>query len=166
MDDYITKPIRQQELARLLARWAGGLRTSPRSERAEAEGKIESGDADSIDASALDQMRMLEVKGEPDFFASLIELFFEDAQSHIEDLRQAAAEGDAPLLAKKAHSLKSSCGNLGAKKMTAICNEIEAIGRQDSVEGAAALVKELAEEFIRVRRLLESEKQNIARQHS
>jgi two-component system, sensor histidine kinase and response regulator len=166
MDDYIAKPIRQQELARLLSRWADGLRASPQSKKEDAEEKPDSDDADSIDASALDQMRKLQVKGEPDFFASLIDLFFEDAESHIEDLRQAAAKGDARLLAKKAHSLKSSCGNLGAKKMTAICNEIEAIGRRDSVEGAAAFVEELAEEFSRVRRLLESEKQNSASQHS
>jgi HPt (histidine-containing phosphotransfer) domain-containing protein len=63
------------------------------------------------------------------------------------------------VLANKSHSLKSSCGNLGAARMTAICARLETIGRAGSVVGAAELVRELEEEFLRVRLALEAEKQ-------
>jgi len=46
--------------------------------------------------------------------------------------------------------------------MTAICQRIETIGRAGSVSGAAALLGELEEEFLRVRRALEAEKQKSA----
>ena len=167
MDDYITKPIRQQELTRVLERWVGSIKKTPEQTEEVRPGQaIASGDAASIDEGVLDQMRQLQSEEEPDFLASLIDLFLEDARSHLKALREAVARSDARQLADKSHSLKSSCGNLGAKKMTAICNTIEALGRANSVEGAAALVAQLEEEFSRVRRALEAEKRKSAGQHS
>lgn len=167
MDDYISKPLRQEELARVLERWTSALmNNSPRLETAKGESPLASRDVPSIDANMLAQMRKLAMEEEPDFLDSLIDLFFEDARNHLAALREGVSQSDARKLADKSHALKSSCGNLGAKKMTAICNDIEALGRAASVEGAAALVAELEEEFIGVCRALEAEKRKSASQHS
>lgn len=156
MDDYISKPIRQHELAGVLERWTG--KTSPRSETDNSQKHLESSESASIDAGVIESLRKLQMKDEPDFLSSLIDLFFEDVPDHLAIMQTAIAQSDARILANKSHSLKSSCGNLGATKMTAICQSLEAIGRKGSVDGAAALMRELKEEFSRVRRALEAER--------
>ena len=82
--------------------------------------------------------------------------------AHLAIIRTAIAQADARVLANKSHSLKSSCGNLGATKMTAVCERLETIGRAGSVDGADVLLGELEEEFLRVRRALEAEKRKSA----
>ena len=160
MDDYISKPIRQHELARMLERWAG--KKSVRSETGERAEHTATSEPASIDASVIESLRKLQTKDEPDFLSSLIDLFLTDVPAHLEIIQTAIAQADARVLANKSHSLKSSCGNLGATKMTAICQRLETIGRAGSVSGAAVLFKELEEEFLRVRRALEAEKQKSA----
>jgi signal transduction histidine kinase/CheY-like chemotaxis protein/HPt (histidine-containing phosphotransfer) domain-containing protein len=164
MDDYISKPIRQHELAAVLERWVE--KKSPRSETDNSQKHLDGGETASIDASVIESLRKLQMEGEPDFLSSLIDLFFEDASDHLAIMHTAIAQTDARVLANKAHSLKSSCGNLGATKMTAICQSLEGIGRKGSVDGAAALMQELEEEFSLVRRALEAERRKSAQPDS
>ncbi|MGA9773733.1 MAG: ATP-binding protein [Blastocatellia bacterium] len=156
MDDYISKPFRQRELAEVLERWVG--KQSLRSETAGQTEEIAASETVSLDARVIESLRKLQIKGEPDFFSSLIDLFFEEVTAHLAIIQKAIAQADAHVLANKSHSLKSSCGNLGATRMTAICAELETIGRAGSVVGAAEMARELEDEFLRVRRALEAER--------
>ncbi|HST21987.1 MAG TPA: ATP-binding protein [Blastocatellia bacterium] len=158
MDDYISKHIRQHELAQMLERWAG--KKSVRSETGERAEPLATSEPASIDASVIESLRKLQTKDEPDFLSSLIDLFLTDVPAHLEIIQTAIAQTDARVLANKSHSLKSSCGNLGATRMTAICQRLETVGRTGSISGAAALLKELEEEFSLVRRALEAEKRS------
>ena len=54
-------------------------------------------------------------------------------------LRQAVEAVDPQAVRTAAHSLKGSAGNLGARQLAALCQEIELIARQGSLEGIAAL---------------------------
>ena len=73
MDDYISKPIRQHELAQMLERWAG--KKSPRSETGDSAEHLAASEPASIDASVIESLRSLQTKDEPDFLSSLIDLF-------------------------------------------------------------------------------------------
>jgi len=87
---------------------------------------------DVLDMTALEALRGLD-DGEDDLLAELIDLFLEDAPARISSMRTAIAAEDWSALGSWAHSLKGSCGSLGAVHMADLCAKLEAVGRQGGV---------------------------------
>ena len=65
------------------------------------------------------------------------------------DIEQSMANGDSELLRRAAHSLKSSSGNVGAKRLYALLREFEGLGRDGGIEAARARLDELRHAFAR-----------------
>jgi HPt (histidine-containing phosphotransfer) domain-containing protein len=99
----------------------------------------------------------LQEEGEPDILSELAVLFLEDAPPRLEALRQAIEGGDASSLERVAHTLKGSCGNMGALRMSTICAELQDIGHSGELVSAPVLMERLEAEFGRVRPALEAE---------
>ena len=69
--------------------------------------------------------------------------------------REAATQaGDMKAIEEGAHSLKSSCGNLGAKGLVELFKEIERLGREQEPENISDLVNRSSKEFDRVQMAL------------
>jgi HPt (histidine-containing phosphotransfer) domain-containing protein len=102
-------------------------------------------------------LRELQEEGEPDILHELIELFLTEVPSQLVVLREAAVANDADSVKRIAHTLKGSCGNMGAVSMGAICAELEEIGRSEDLAVAPARISNLEEEFGRVRAVFEKE---------
>jgi CheY-like chemotaxis protein len=159
MDDYLTKPIQVNALQQALERaglWAK-RRTAPlQSLQEPPEGAIlvaSDGKEDSmpaLDSTVLAELRQFQGEGEPDIVQELAEAFQLETPPLLETLRQAVATGQAEQLKRAAHNLKGSSNNLGALKMAALSAELEAIGRQGTVEGTAELIICLEREYERV----------------
>ena len=81
----------------------------------------------------------------------------EDVPPQLEALREATEGGDASSVQRVAHTLKGSCGNMGATRMATICAELEDVGHSGELERASVLVERLEAEFGRVRPALEAE---------
>jgi HPt (histidine-containing phosphotransfer) domain-containing protein len=120
-----------------------------------ADGSAGSGGAtDALDQSVIAGLREL---GDQNLLTELAELFLEDASSQLEALREAIRVGDATAVERVAHTLKGSCGNMGALRASTICAELQDIGNSGELELAPVLVERLGAEFARVRVALESE---------
>ncbi|MCH7895452.1 MAG: response regulator [candidate division NC10 bacterium] len=152
MDDYISKPLRSEELAAMLENWI--LRSEGAPEEADA-GTTPDG---AIDATVLADLHEAQEEGEPDFITELIDEFLTVAPRQLGALRNAVTQEDAQTLAREAHRLKGGCGIFGARPMAALCGNLEARGRAGSVHGANAILAQLESEFSRVQRSLEAEK--------
>jgi HPt (histidine-containing phosphotransfer) domain-containing protein len=100
-----------------------------------------------------DQPHALRTGGE------LIELFLQDAPVRLGAIREAIAREDWAQVAASAHSLKGSCGSLGAVRMADLCGRLERYGRsgRDRRE-AEQMFKELESESVLVRDALERER--------
>ncbi|MFY9555862.1 MAG: response regulator, partial [Blastocatellia bacterium] len=152
MDDYISKPVRQEALAAILELWTQAA--------VEREGTSDSGPMDSpgiVDARVIAELRELESPNSG-FFNQLIDLFIAETPDRLSAMRDKLREGNPDALASEAHALKGSSANLGASRMAALCEILEEQGRGGSIAGAPALVSVLEEEFERVRVALEAEK--------
>jgi PAS domain S-box-containing protein len=138
MDDYLSKPIRPDELARALAR------CRPRRAR------------ETLDGATLD--RLVSALGGGDegreAVAELAGAFLEDADAQMATLRGAVARGDAQEAGRAAHTLKSNGATFGAEPFSELCRELEALGRRGELEAAPALVERAEEEWGRVREAL------------
>jgi CheY-like chemotaxis protein/HPt (histidine-containing phosphotransfer) domain-containing protein len=138
MDDYLTKPIRRDQLVAILARFAGA------SVPAEAEAE-KAGPA--IDEAAV----LAYVGGDRELLGELLGIFLEDSPGQLQALREAVAGGDAAALMRAAHTLSGNLRVLGAPTAVALVGQLEALGRDGHLESAAALLARFESELERVR---------------
>ena len=155
MDDYINKPARQEDLAALLEHWTQPSSEASRKMDAAAD---EYAPAKVIDREVINRLRRLTKGSSPDFLPGMIDLFIKDSPARINRMKEALWHDDTDALAQAAHSLKGSSGQVGARRMHALCDLIEERSRAGSMQGATALLLTLEEEFLRVCRALEAEK--------
>jgi len=171
MDDYLTKPIRVEELVASLERCRrrpdADARGAPTGEVGAAgasappapatEGGVASraagapGAAAAIDPTAIEALAA-SMGGA--FTAELIDTFGEDALELIATLRRALAAADRDGFRRAAHSLKSTSETLGAAGLAALARELETTARAGSVDGAGDRIEQLAGEYEMVARLL------------
>jgi CheY-like chemotaxis protein/HPt (histidine-containing phosphotransfer) domain-containing protein len=93
--------------------------------------------------------------GKPDFVRKLLGVFTSSQTPMVEQLRMAAANGEAETLARLAHSLKGSAGNIMARSLADLAFETEHAARDnrpevmilacDLADGLEATLTEIAE---------------------
>jgi two-component system, sensor histidine kinase and response regulator len=89
--------------------------------------------------------------GMADIIPRLIEIFLETAPRDVEKAGIALGNSHATDLEEAAHKLKGSCGNLGATRLRDLCQQLENLGREGSLQTAPELFALLEEEFARAR---------------
>ncbi|MGQ0812196.1 MAG: Hpt domain-containing protein, partial [Nitrospiraceae bacterium] len=118
----------------------------------------------SIDLGVWAELR--ELGKEDDLFNTLIAHFINETPGHLEILRAALLRGDAPAVARMAHELKGSSGNLGAKVMSRLCDQLQVCGKAGDLAAANPLCNRLEAEFDRVQRRIRAEQANAAQESS
>ena len=165
MDDYLAKPYTRAALLAVLARWRPASAapkaaqapavTVPAVQQAPAE------PAALLDAAALQNLRAMRRPGRPDVLGRIIDLFYSDAPRLLGQLEVAAGASDAAALQLAAHTLKSSCANVGALGLSATCREIEQYARGNDVASALQHIRGIQQELDRVLAALAIEKEAI-----
>ena len=105
-----------------------------------------------LDAIVFGRLVALE-SGAPGFLAELIAEFESGVTRRMTALRAALRTSDAEALAFAAHSLRGSCGTVGAMRMAALANRLE-YGKPTRTQ-RRALVRQLAKEWELVRSALD-----------
>ncbi|MEJ7653121.1 MAG: response regulator, partial [Chloroflexia bacterium] len=136
MDDYIAKPVRLEELDAVLRRWAIQDESVASADDPHTDGRF----AGVLDSSAITALRELQVEGEPDLLAELVEMYIHDAEQRIEVLRHAISSGDAHTVERCAHSLMGSSVNLGVREVASICEQLQAAGAAIKLDAATDLL--------------------------
>jgi CheY-like chemotaxis protein/anti-sigma regulatory factor (Ser/Thr protein kinase) len=133
MDDYLSKPIRPEELSRALARC--------RPARA----------YDALDDAALGKLVSSLGGGDEgrEAVRELVEMFLDDAAAQMATLHGAVERGDAEAAGRTAHTLKSSGATFGARPFAELCRELEALAREGRLDAAAALLDRADQEWER-----------------
>ena len=153
MDDYVSKPVSREELGAVLRKWISGMPAYrvPGAEEGESRAGI------TLDRDVIASMRGLQGEGETDIVAELAGIFLDDARPRLSALEEAVQNGDAPAVESLAHTLKGSSGNMGARRMSALCARMEDAGASEDLSQSFRLLERLKEEFGRVNRAFEAE---------
>ena len=145
MDGFINKPVQLAELeVALLHALADQLATK------ELEAVI-----DPVIIAGLHQLR---TPGKADPLVELIDLFLREAPTQLDTMSDAVAKNDLSSLSRTisaATALKGSAGNLGARNLAALCDEIEQTAKTWMLADVPPLIERAREEFGRVRIALE-----------
>jgi two-component system, sensor histidine kinase and response regulator len=137
MDDHLPKPVQASALVRALERCTANA---------------EEGNAEPL-TPAINLQSIVDA-GMGDIIPRLIEIFLETAPLDIEKAGAAVRSSQATDLEEAAHKLKGSCGNLGAARLRDLCQQLEKLGRDGSLQNAPELLAAAEKEFARVRREL------------
>ena len=103
-----------------------------------------------LDMEVIGALRALEEDGALGLFDEIVELFLMDTPTRLQDLAAASEAGDMKGVEAAAHSLKGSCGNLGATVLVDLFRRIEQLSREDIVDEISHLVSQTGLEFDRV----------------
>ncbi|MFB8790127.1 MAG: PAS domain S-box protein [Potamolinea sp.] len=145
MDDYISKPVTLEALEMVLERWVRSrvwdlgiaIADSPR-QRVSLSHLIPSEDLP-VNLEILNELS----RGDTEFQRELLEVFLEDALTHIEEMKIAIATGDFVTLIRRAHQLKGASATVAIRKMPEIAASIEQMAQENQLFGADTLLIEL-----------------------
>jgi CheY-like chemotaxis protein/HPt (histidine-containing phosphotransfer) domain-containing protein len=165
MDDYLSKPIRVEELAAALRRCHP--RTAPQPP-APAGGSGESAQvppgrepqgqppvAGVLHPPALE--RLMETIGDDlSLLTALIDTFLSDAPRLVEAARRGLEHGQTDEVRRAAHTLKSNGATFGATRFSELSRQLESLARSGTLEGADELIARIDAEYERVRIALET----------
>ncbi len=187
MDDYISKPLRVEELIQALSKCQPDVGTRESGVGSREEGKsqqarqsasllnhsplplIPKEDAEfptphsplltAIDVKVLQSFRNMVGENADLVLAEMIDCYLEDAPKLISAIAQAVAQGDATQLRHASHTLKSSSATLGAMTLSHLCKKLEVMSRAGNTEYAEDNLPQLEAEYKRVKAALQLERQ-------
>jgi HPt (histidine-containing phosphotransfer) domain-containing protein len=108
-----------------------------------------------LDQAALETLLAL-VGGDPLLLAELIDSFLQETPPLLVTLRRSLEESNVTELRRVAHTLKSSSKDFGATRLSECARKLEEIGKAGMLEGAAALVAQVEDEYPQVKVALEA----------
>jgi CheY-like chemotaxis protein len=146
MDDYLSKPIHNSELVRVLSEC--------QSVTSNTSALL------SVNVGVLHEMAN-DIGGEdPAFLVELIDSYLENTHSLFQDLYASFAQQNFDSLLRIVHTLKSSSGVIGAEDLSNLCRELEKDLRSNDYEGLEIKINKIADEYAQVKSDLEREKYN------
>jgi two-component system, sensor histidine kinase and response regulator len=147
MDDYISKPVRVNELEAAIIRGLQSLDAAA------------SSDLELLDPEILQSVQALRTPGESqDPLVELIDLFLHDTPIRISKILDAFKASNRLELERTAHSLKGSASNLGAKYLAGACLDIISIVREGKMPDSSCIARIMAE-FERLKPVLQKLKE-------
>ena len=95
-----------------------------------------------------DAAELIRLMGDnPPVHRRLLEKFLLKAQEQVDTILRAAAAGDAAMIGRVAHVLKSSANTVGAMRLGELCLRLEKAGKAGDVPVCQMLAENLNESF-------------------
>ena len=105
-----------------------------------------------VDREQLDAIRALQDPEGPDVVALVVDEFRNESRQLLQTMARSQVNGDVKELHRAAHSLKSSSAYLGARRLSSLCAELEAMTKSGLTPGVATeqSITQVDEEYTRV----------------
>ncbi len=152
MDDYLSKPIRLEELATALNQC----------EVIQENKSIAL--PSSIDAQVIQKFKQMVGENAEAILVEIIDCYLEDAPKYLENIANAISQNNQSELRQASHTLKSSSATLGATNLAAICQELETLSRTSHTKDGLDKLPQLQAEYKQVEaalHLLVSQHRNL-----
>lgn len=127
MNDQATKPLRKIDLQRIMDRWHP-VENSSQKVLVQASVKPSPKSLDFDDTIVRDLLQ-----SRPDRARRLVELTKNDVARLREDLFKAIVNGDAAEIGEHAHALKSVAAQIGGVAFSAVCRDLELVGKSGDI---------------------------------
>ena len=146
MDDYLSKPIKAEELVAKLSHWGELINL-------ESANEMEQIKKQELPATILDEKKIslladINTKEDAIFLVELLEIFIKDLPKATANITDAYKRQDVQKLKFNAHRLKGSSLSLGIDHLAKICEQIEKAAMSNSfTEETSNSIKNLTNDF-------------------
>jgi PAS domain S-box-containing protein len=147
MDDYLSKPMSKDHLIKILAKHLPLIEKKLDSQTNIVQHCLE----DVLDKNALENLRQIEARGEKNFVAETINLYFTHAEKQISELKEAVFNQNSKDLYLKAHSLKGSSGSIGLSKVYKLCENLELKSHDNDWNASEEILSQILIEFDKIK---------------
>lgn len=163
MNDYISKPVRFDELMSVLRRVqplstadvpASYLVTGKDSRTPTSPFPAEVASEPTLDFGPLRELQEIVGPAGQELLLDLSNTYLRDSAQVLKAMGEEIKTHNFREIERLAHNLKSSSGQLGARRLSALCLKMETAAQQDQLEEIQALYSTLVEEFHQVRSIL------------
>ena len=155
MDDYLTKPIRKDDLKGVLERWIPPSVHPQVTYPSDAE-RCENGtDTEALPVIFDVAATLRNIGGDSALLEDLVELFLERYEAMLERIRMALAAKDQDAVEQAAHALKGTASNLSASEVVLSAGQLEALGRLGTLVEGPMIYTQLEKAVLRLVHVLE-----------
>lgn len=134
MDDYLTKPISERQLAQVVMKWTGLSLGTPSQDRATERLP------DGSELKVLDHEEGLRLAaGKADLAADMLAMLLASLEGDRQAIRSAREQGDRSAMIERVHRLNGASRYCGVPQLRAACQRSETLLKQDSPQALQAL---------------------------
>ena len=134
MDDYLTKPISERQLAQVVLKWTGLALRNQGPERASERPEL------GLELQVLDQDEGLRLAaGKADLAADMLAMLLASLDADREAIKAARAANDQNALIERVHRLHGATRYCGVPQLRAACQRSETLLKQEDAKAFAAL---------------------------
>ncbi|MBS1792341.1 MAG: PAS domain S-box protein [Acidobacteria bacterium] len=151
MDDYLSKPIRKEDLQRALEQCE--MKSQPEKRNLNNDKFAE---IPTFDEAMFKSLEEFSPDGADEIIAELIGIFLEESPKGFQNLAGAVEAGDLKKIETLAHALKGSCATIGVARTAALCSALERLAFEGGLDGAPELLTEIDAELKRSVEVLEN----------
>jgi signal transduction histidine kinase/DNA-binding response OmpR family regulator/HPt (histidine-containing phosphotransfer) domain-containing protein len=156
MNDYLTKPVRKEDLKGILDRWIA-VSIHPQATTACSPKHSTNGTDEESLPLIFDETAMLRnIGGDTELLEQLVEMFLQRHQTMLEAIRAALADRDQVAVEQAAHALKGTASNLCASEVVLSAGQLEAFGRLGTLVEGPVIYTQLEKAVLRLLQLLET----------
>ena len=146
MDDYLTKPIKPQEISDMIEKWL--VKEDPFQQKEATIKDMDSG------KNIFDRQDYLDrLLGDEDLANNIFDEFLDDTSNTLMELKKAFDNGDAVSVQKHAHNIKGAAANVSAIALKETANEMLIAAGNGNMEQAAAVISKLDEQLVMLRKI-------------
>jgi HPt (histidine-containing phosphotransfer) domain-containing protein len=166
MDDYIAKPVRPEDVRKIIELWgAKAVSSAPQIQAANVKnapaspgnGAAQNPAQPAAEEDPVDMDRLMEfTDGSPDNLRELVELYLTQTTEQLAKLRAAVAAADPAEVRRVAHSCAGASATCGMRHLVPLLRELERQGKEGTLTDAGNVVEQTTREFERIRLFLES----------
>jgi HPt (histidine-containing phosphotransfer) domain-containing protein len=155
MNDFLSKPIEDQKLHEVLAKYL---------EKSNSDVSVEDKVSDlpevktslkSVDIGVLEKLNALQEDGEPDIVVDLIGSFTTQTPARLTNLAAALATADYETVCDEAHTIKSSARTMGGMHLGELCQQLEDLRENPAVDKIQSLSSQIQNEYLKMASELE-----------
>ncbi len=165
MDDYVSKPVRLEDVRAVVERWGEAATQAKPAETAES--RVQRGEAADSPAPAksaavpadapVDISRLLDfTDGDPENLRELVVLYLSQTEEQLGQIEVAVQAGMAEEVRRLAHSCAGASATCGMRDLVPLLRELELQGSEGQLTSATLLSRQASQEFARIRSFLEA----------
>jgi CheY-like chemotaxis protein len=163
MDDYLSKPVRPDDIRLVIERWGSRVTIAAHGDPAEITDNVSIGEAPDAKASAestpppppVDMERLLDfANGSIENLRELVDLYIQQTGKQVSQLALAIRTKNAEEVRRLAHSAAGASSTCGMTVIVPLLRELERQGYENTLTTAPQLSQQVVTEFLRIEQFL------------